>query len=109
MSAAATEHSYGEWETVVEEDNEHNGLMIRSCANCGAQESRRTTVAVSGDVNMDSNCNGADVNFIKEYSVGNALMNEVQLCAADIDGDGGVDAYDAIYLDLYLNGMTELP
>ena len=49
------------------------------------------------------------MNFIKEYSVGNAPMNEVQLCAADIDGDGGVDAYDAIYLDLYLNGMTELP
>ena len=109
LSAAATEHSYGEWETVVEEDNEHNGLMIRSCTNCGAQESQRTTVAVSGDVNMDGNCNGADVNFIKEYSVGNAPMNEVQLCAADIDGDGGVDAYDAIYLDLYLNGMTELP
>ena len=31
------------------------------------------------------------------------------LSAADINGDGGVDAYDAIYLDLYLNGMTELP
>lgn len=109
LSAAAGEHTYGEWETVVEEDSEHNGLQIRSCVNCGSQESRRTTVAVLGDVNMDGVCDDADVSLIKNGSAGNALMNEVQLTAADVNSDGSVDAYDAIYLDLYLNGEAELP
>ena len=34
-------HSFGDWETVVEPDSTHNGLEIRTCATCGAEESRK--------------------------------------------------------------------
>ena len=34
-------HDWGNWVTVVEPDATHEGMEIRSCANCGAQQSRR--------------------------------------------------------------------
>ncbi len=40
LSNANTEHNYGDWERVVEPDSEHDGLEIRTCADCSAQESR---------------------------------------------------------------------
>ena len=41
--AANTEHSWGEWQTAVLPDETHNGLEIRTCSHCGAQESREKT------------------------------------------------------------------
>ncbi len=38
--AMAGQHEYGEWLTVVLPDATHNGLEIRTCSHCGAQESR---------------------------------------------------------------------
>ena len=45
LSAANTEnefeHNFGDWETTVTPDEMHNGLEIRTCANCGAQETNK--------------------------------------------------------------------
>ena len=41
LSTANTTHSFGEWETAVECDETHNGLEIRICSDCGAEESRK--------------------------------------------------------------------
>ena len=38
--AMAGQHEYGEWQTVVLPDETHDGLDIRTCSHCGAQESR---------------------------------------------------------------------
>lgn len=43
LSEANTTHTYGDWETVVEPDNSHDGMQIRTCSACGAQESRALT------------------------------------------------------------------
>lgn len=43
LSAANTEHTWGEWQTAVLPDNTHNGLEICTCSHCGAQESREKT------------------------------------------------------------------
>lgn len=40
LSQANTEHEYGPWMTAVVPDETHNGLEIRTCQNCGTQESR---------------------------------------------------------------------
>lgn len=40
LSQANTEHEYGSWITAVVPDETHQGLEIRTCANCGTQESR---------------------------------------------------------------------
>ena len=37
------EHTWGEWQTAVLPDETHDGLEIRACSNCGAQESREKT------------------------------------------------------------------
>ena len=41
LEAANTEHNWGEWVTAVFPDETHNGLEIRTCHDCGAQESRK--------------------------------------------------------------------
>ena len=41
--AMAGQHEYGEWQTAVLPDDTHNGLEIRTCSHCGAQESREKT------------------------------------------------------------------
>lgn len=40
LSAANTEHDWSEWQTAVLPDETHDGLEIRTCSHCGAQESR---------------------------------------------------------------------
>jgi hypothetical protein len=40
LSAANTEHDWGEWQIAVLPDEDHDGLEIRSCSHCGIQESR---------------------------------------------------------------------
>lgn len=61
-----------------------------------------------GDVNEDGLLNTADYSMIKAYAMGNATFDDVQKIAADLTHDGAVDAYDAICLDLYINGLIEL-
>ena len=40
LSAANTEHDWDEWQTAVLPDENHDGLEIHTCSQCGAQESR---------------------------------------------------------------------
>ena len=43
LSSANTEHDWGEWQTAVLPDENHDGLEIRACSHCGTQESRPKT------------------------------------------------------------------
>ena len=58
LSEAWTEdeqmHQYGDWETVVEPDATHNGLQIRTCATCGAEESRKLDPATACTHSFDA-------------------------------------------------------
>lgn len=40
LDKANTDHNYGDWQLAVEPDAEHDGLEIRTCADCGTQDSR---------------------------------------------------------------------
>lgn len=62
-----------------------------------------------GDVNEDGLLNSADYSMIVAHVKCNVVFDDVQKSAADLTRDGVVDAFDAIYLDLYLNGAVELP
>ena len=50
--AMAGQHEYGEWQTVVLPDETHNGLEIRTCSHCGAQESREIPPISSNQENV---------------------------------------------------------
>lgn len=58
LSEANTEHDYGEWVRAVEPDSTHDGLEIRTCANCSAQESRSISHCEEGMHNYAYTDNG---------------------------------------------------
>lgn len=45
LDAANTEHDWGEWQIAVLPDEDHDGLEIRCCQDCGTQESRPMSYA----------------------------------------------------------------
>lgn len=65
------------------------------------------TATVKGDVNGDGKINGNDyiflLNVVKCSCEG---IGENYLKRADINSDGTIDAFDVIYLDLYLHGKV---
>lgn len=71
--------------------------------------SRTYTIVRRGDVDKNNAVNAADyeqvLNIVMcqqaEYS------NAAQFAAADMNGDGVIDGFDAIYLDLYYNGVVD--
>ncbi len=64
---------------------------------------------LKGDVNGD---NKVDINdyelLINIVSTSEKITDNIMFQRADINEDGAVDAFDAIYLDLALNGMVAL-
>lgn len=63
------------------------------------------TVARRGDVVADNAVNTTDYAKVAKATVGAAeITDKAQLAAADLNGDGVVDAFDASLLDLYING-----
>lgn len=66
-------------------------------------------LCLMGDVNGDGLLNSADYSMIVAHVKCNVVFDDVQKSAADLTRDGVVDAFDAIYLDLYLNSAVELP
>lgn len=63
------------------------------------------TVARRGDVVVDNAVNTTDYAKVAKATVGAVeITDKAQLAAADMNGDGTVDAFDASLLDLYING-----
>lgn len=63
------------------------------------------TVARRGDVVVDNAVNTTDYTKVAKATVGAVeITDKAQLAAADLNGDGTVDAFDASLLDLYING-----
>lgn len=48
LETAVGEHVFGAWETIVTPDETHNGLQIRTCENCGTQESQKIGLCDEG-------------------------------------------------------------
>ena len=63
------------------------------------------TIVRIGDVNKDNSVNVSDRSEIKDITLckKEAYKDSAQFAAADINGDGSIDAFDAIQLDCILN------
>lgn len=61
-----------------------------------------------GDINDDGEVNSNDYAMLISYVQCCITLTEEQKKIADINGDGAVDAFDAIRLDLYLNGVVDI-
>lgn len=63
------------------------------------------TVARRGDVVADNTVNKTDYEKVAQATVGAVtITDKAQFAAADLNGDGAVDAFDASLLDMYING-----
>lgn len=63
------------------------------------------TVARRGDVVVDNAVNKTDYEKVVQATVGAVnITDKAQFAAADLNGDGAVDAFDAALLNMYLNG-----
>ena len=64
---------------------------------------------LKGDVNGDNKVDIEDYELlISIVSTSEKITDNVMFIRADINEDGAVDAFDAVYLDLALNGMVTL-
>lgn len=64
---------------------------------------------LKGDANGDGEINEADYDLLVAISSGNEIIkNKFMFNRCDINCDGAVDGFDAMYLDLALNGLVAL-
>ena len=64
---------------------------------------------LKGDVNGDNKVNEEDYKLLaKIVSTSERITDNFMFRCADINEDGAVDGFDAIHLDLALNGMVAL-
>ncbi len=57
------------------------------------------------DINDDDNIDLLDYDIVVDTSTTSTILTRSEELSADANEDGAVDAFDAIYIDLYLNGM----
>jgi len=102
LNDANTEHEWGEWQVAVLPDETHHGLIIRTCANCGAQEGEHInewTFSV-GDINHDGVVNVSDV-----VALVNIILNKENTVIpdeADVNGDNEINISDVVALVNYI-------
>lgn len=67
------------------------------------------TATIKGDINGNGVINKDDYRLLLNYVMGKTkVVGENFILRADLNGDGVVDAFDVIYLDLYLNGVVNI-
>lgn len=64
------------------------------------------TETVVMDVNEDGKVDNGDYDMLVDTSITKTILTDSQTLSGDINGDGAVDAFDAVYLDLYINGYV---
>ena len=99
LSAANTEHNWGEWQIAVRPDRTHNGLEIKTCLDCGAQSSRIKVWDGDepGDVNGDGFVNITDITELINILL-NAEGVPTSPESADMNSDGAITVTDATML-----------
>lgn len=81
------------------------GVTTGGTVNITSPVSKTYTIVRSGDVNKDNAVDSTDYNEIRSIVMCNkaAYTDSAQFAAADMNGDGIIDAFDAIWLDYTLN------
>lgn len=119
-----TKKTVGIHETSYSVDGVNDGGYIL-IAECDGHEVFRTVVSVKGDteqniefalgeiiigdVDLDGDVDYDDYDLLVNKLECKNTLTKAQAKNADINGDGAVDAIDALYLDLYLNGLVDIP
>lgn len=100
INYALGEHAYGEYEFPTEAGLGVMGEAKHTCEYCGNEESCTYQL---GDVDGDELYTENDYAMIIQASACGIALTEQQRIIGDIDGDGAVDTFDAMALDVYMN------
>lgn len=86
-----------------------SGTTTGGTVNITKPVSRTYTIVRRGDVDKSNTVNATDYNEVRSVAMyrKEVYKDEAQFAAADMNGDGVVDAFDAIYLDLYYRGLVD--
>ena len=94
----AGEHSWGEWQSVEDENGMLTGAKLRMCYVCGEYE--REGGVIYGDVNSDGMVTVADAVILARYLANWEVT--LDLKAADVNLDDQVSVKDIALLRRYL-------
>ncbi len=94
-------HDAGTWTITTPATRTQEGEKVRTCS-CG--KVLETVIipiigSVKGDINLDGFATTQDYNIIRKYCTGEIVLNGEDFELSDMNGDGGVDAFDMFYLD----------
>lgn len=86
-----------------------SGVTTGGKVNITSPVSKTYTIVRLGDVNKDNNVNASDYIEIRNIVLckQQTYSDKAQFAAADVNGDGVIDAFDAIQLNCELNGVTD--
>jgi hypothetical protein len=104
---ATGKHNFGEWETITQETEYHNGEEKRNCKNCSYVETRivDNIKILIGDVNSDSKITASDARVILQLVAGLRSIDTVELKIADVNADDKITAVDARYILQMVAGL----
>lgn len=108
INYALGEHAFAEWKITLESTILSTGEKQRVCKVCGHTETETipTLEPYLVDVNSDEKIDMNDYNIIVQIATLSYKPTEIEMLAADINKDGTVDAYDAIFLQLFINSQA---
>ena len=84
------------------------GTTTGGKVNITSPVSRVYTIVRLGDVNKDNSVNDTDYSDVRDVVTckTDVYTDKVQFAAADVNGDGTIDAFDAIQIDCEMHGIT---
>lgn len=86
-----------------------SGATTGGTVNITSPVSKTYTIVRRGDVDKTNTVNATDYNAVRDIVMckQTTYTDKAQFAAADMNGDGVIDAFDAIYLDLYYRGLVD--
>lgn len=103
--------TYSSWAGNAPSTNKATVSGVTTCGkvNITSPVSRTYTIVRLGDVNKDNSVNSADYTEIRNIVLckQKTYSDKAQFAAADVNGDGVIDAFDAIQLNCELHGVTD--
>lgn len=86
-----------------------SGLTTGGTVKITSPVSKTYTIVRHGDVDKNNAVNEADYNEVRKIAMyqQKRYSDAAQFAAADMNGDGVIDGFDAIYLDLYYRGLVD--
>ncbi len=101
---APAKHTYDDWSIITNPQIGVKGEKTRTCTVCGHVE--HLEIPALADINGDGVVTKDDYNDVLDAVNLKSTLTDDEMLVADVNGDGAVDAFDLIYIDLISKNMA---